>query len=159
MSTVGFPNFFMVTGTGSPSVLANMIQSIGQHVDWMVDCIAHTREIGARTIEPTLEYEDEWVEHVNEVAEISLRSTCSSWYVGANVPGRPRVFMPYIGGFPIYVNRCNDVMTNGFEGFVMDTAPQTSTMPRVRFTERWRVPLDMEVLSPAAVAAKRVPVV
>ncbi len=159
LSTVGFPNFFMVTGPGSPSVLANMIQSIEQHVDWMVDCIAHTREIGARTIEPTLEYEDEWVEHVNEVAEISLRSTCSSWYVGANVPGRPRVFMPYIGGFPIYVNRCNDVMTNGFEGFVVDTAPQTNTMPRVRFTERWRVPLDMEVLSPAAVAAKRVPVV
>ena len=90
-----------MTEPGSPSVLANIIQSIEQHVDWIVDCIAHLRDIGANTIEPTLEHENEWVEHVNEVAKISLRSTCSSWYVGANVPGRPRVFMPYIGGFPV----------------------------------------------------------
>ena len=80
--------------------------------------MAHMRDIGAATIEPIEQYEDEWVEHVNEVSKISLRSTCSSWYVGANIPGRPRVFMPYIGGFPVYVQKCNEVMSNGFEGFV-----------------------------------------
>jgi cyclohexanone monooxygenase len=159
LSTVGFPNLFMITGPGSPSVLANMIPSIEQHVDWMVDCMGHMRDVGAATIEPTLTYEDDWVNHVNEVAQVSLRSTCSSWYVGANIPGRPRVFMPYIGGFPIYVNKCNEVMTNNLEGFILKGAAKTTTAPRTRWTERWRVPLDMDIISPAAIAAKRVPVV
>ncbi|MEQ9124815.1 MAG: cyclohexanone monooxygenase, partial [Alphaproteobacteria bacterium] len=159
LTTAGFPNFFMITGPGSPSVLANMIQSIEQHVDWIVDCVAHLRDVGAATIEPTTPYEDDWVDHVNEVAAISLRSTCSSWYVGANVPGRPRVFMPYIGGFPIYVQRCNEVITNGFEGFVVDGAKPSNACPKIRQTERWRVPLDIDVISPAMVASKRVPVV
>ncbi|MDP2377064.1 MAG: cyclohexanone monooxygenase, partial [Reyranella sp.] len=75
------------------------------------------------------------------------------------IPGRPRVFMPYIGGFPVYVQKCNEVMTNGFEGFVLDGATESNAAPQVRYTERWRVPLDIEVISPAAVAAKRVPVV
>ncbi len=159
LATSGFPNFFMITGPGSPSVLASMIQAIEQHVDWMVDCIAHMRDVGARTIEPLLTHEDAWVEHVNEVAEVSLRSTCSSWYVGANIPGRPRVFMPYIGGFPVYVQKCNEVMSGGFEGFQMDVAPKADVPPKVRQTERWRAPLDIEVISPAMVAARRVPVV
>ena len=148
-----------ITGPGSPSVLASMIQAIEQHVDWMADCMAHLRDIGAATIEPVQAYEDEWVEHVNEVSKVSLRSTCSSWYVGANIPGRPRVFMPYIGGFPVYVQKCNEAMTNGYEGFVIDGATGSNEAPRVRLTERWRVPLDIEVISPAAVAARRVPVV
>ena len=159
ISSVGFPNLFMITGPGSPSVLASMIQAIEQHVDWMVDCIGHMGDIGAQTIEPQLPYEDDWVEHVNDVAGVSLRSTCSSWYVGANVPGRPRVFMPYIGGFPVYVDKCNEVMTRGFEGFTIDGGKGDNTTPNVRFTERWRVPLDIEVISPATIAAKRVPVV
>jgi cyclohexanone monooxygenase len=159
VASVGFPNLFTITGPGSPSVLASMIQAIEQHVDWMADCMAHMRDIGAATIEPVLAYEDEWVEHVNEVSKVSLRSTCSSWYVGANIAGRPRVFMPYIGGFPIYVQKCNEVMTNGFEGFVIDGAKAGNEEPRVRLTERWRVPLDMDVISPAAIAARRVPVV
>jgi len=159
LATTGFPNFFMITGPGSPSVLASMIQAIEQHVDWMVDCIAHMRDVGARTIEPLLTHEDAWVEHVNEVAEVSLRSTCSSWYVGANIPGRPRVFMPYIGGFPVYVQKCNEVMSGGFAGFQMDVALNADVPPKVRQTERWRVPLDIEVISPAMVAARRVPVV
>ncbi|MBR1252430.1 NAD(P)/FAD-dependent oxidoreductase [Bradyrhizobium sp. AUGA SZCCT0240] len=159
VATVGFPNLFTITGPGSPSVLASMIQAIEQHVDWMADCMAHIRDIGADTIEPIEQYQDEWVEHVNEVSKISLRSTCSSWYVGANIPGRPRVFMPYIGGFPIYVQKCNEVMSNGFEGFVIDGADPHNEAPRVRLTERWRVPLDIDVISPAAVAARRVPVV
>ena len=159
LSTVGFPNFFMITGPGSPSVLANMIPSIEQHVDWMVDCISHMRDVGADTIEPTLSYEDDWVDHVNAVSEISLRSTCSSWYVGANIPGRPRVFMPYIGGFPVYVTKCNEVMTNGYEGFALKGAEDTNKLPRVRWTDRWQVELDIEVMSPAAIAAGRVPVI
>ena len=159
LATSGFPNLFTITGPGSPSVLASMIQAIEQHVDWLADCIGHLRDIGAATIEPVERYEDDWVEHVNEVSLVSLRSTCSSWYVGANIPGRPRVFMPYIGGFPVYVQKCNEVMSNGFEGFVIDGAKTTNDAPRVGLTERWRVPLDIEVISPAAIAAKRVPVV
>lgn len=159
LSTVGFPNLFLITGPGSPSVLANMIPSIEQHVDWMTDCMAHLRDVGAESIEPVLSFEDEWVEHVNEVAKVSLRSTCSSWYVGANIPGRPRVFMPYIGGFPIYVNKCNEVMTNNLEGFVLEGVGDNLPAPRTRWTDRWRVPLDMDIISPAAIAAMRVPVV
>jgi cyclohexanone monooxygenase len=159
LASAGFPNFFMITGPGSPSVLASMIQAIEQHVDWLADLMGHMRDIGADAIEPTVADEDAWVDHVNEVSKVSLRSTCSSWYVGANIPGRPIVFMPYIGGFPIYVQKCNEVMSNGFEGFVLEGAAASNAPPRVRLTERWLVPLDIEVISPAAVAARRVPVV
>lgn len=159
LTSVGFPNLFMITGPGSPSVLASMIQAIEQHVDWVVDCMAYVRDVGARSIEPKLEDEDAWVEHVNEVAQVSLRSTCSSWYVGANVPGRPRVFMPYIGGFPVYVAKCNEVMDAGYEGFVLEGGKATNAKPQIVLTERWHVPLDQDVISPAMVAAKRVPVV
>jgi cyclohexanone monooxygenase len=159
IASVGFPNLFMITGPGSPSVLASMIQAIEQHVDWLADCIGHMRDIGATSIEPVPADEDAWVEHVNDVSTVSLRSTCSSWYVGANIPGRPRVFMPYIGGFPIYVQKCNEVMSHGFDGFVLEGAPASNAAPQVRYTERWRVPIDIDVISPAAVAAKRVPMV
>ena len=144
LSTVGFPNFFMITGPGSPSVLASMIQSIEQHADWMTDCIAHCRAIGAETIEPTLAEEDAWVEHVNEVAEASLRSTCSSWYVGANIPGRPRVFMPYIGGFPRYVEACNDSASKGYGDFILKGEGMRNRTPEFRWTNRWRVkPMEL----------------
>ena len=159
IATAGFPNLFTITGPGSPSVLASMIQAIEQHVDWLADCIAHLRDIGAKTIEPALQDEDAWVEHVTDVSTVSLRSTCSSWYVGTNIPGRPRVFMPYIGGFPVYVQKCNEVMSGGFEGFVIEGAPASNAEPKVRLTERWRVPIDIDVISPAAIAARRVPVV
>jgi cyclohexanone monooxygenase len=159
IATEGFPNLFMITGPGSPSVLASMIQAIEQHVDWLADCIGHMRDVDAASIEPTRDDEDAWVEHVNDVSTVSLRSTCSSWYVGTNIPGRPRVFMPYIGGFPVYVQKCNEVMSNGFAGFVLDGGHKSNAEPQVRFTERWRVPLDVEVISPAQVAVRRVPVV
>ena len=159
IASAGFPNLFMITGPGSPSVLASMIQAIEQHVDWLADCMGHMRDIGAATIEPKVSDEDAWVEHVNDVSTVSLRSTCSSWYVGTNIPGRPRVFMPYIGGFPVYVQKCNEVMNGGFEGFVLDGAQHSNAAPAVRYTERWRVPLDIDVISPAAVAARRVPMV
>ena len=159
LTSVGFPNLFMITGPGSPSVLASMIQAIEQHADWIADCLAHMRDVGAKSIEPKLADEDAWVEHVNEVSQVSLRSTCSSWYVGANIPGRPRVFMPYIGGFPVYVQKCNEVMDQGYEGFVLEGAEAVNQAPEIRLTDRWHVPLDVEVISPAAIAARRVPVV
>jgi cyclohexanone monooxygenase len=159
IASAGFPNLFMITGPGSPSVLASMIQAIEQHVDWLADCIAHMRDVGATTIEPVPGDEDAWVEHVNDVSTVSLRSTCSSWYVGTNIPGRPRVFMPYIGGFPVYVQKCNEVMNGAFEGFVLEGAQDSNVAPRVCYTERWRAPLDIDVISPAAVAARRVPMV
>jgi len=159
LASEGFPNLFMITGPGSPSVLASMIQAIEQHVDWLADCLGHMRDVAANSIEPLRENEDAWVAHVNDVSMVSLRSTCSSWYVGTNIPGRPRVFMPYIGGFPVYVQKCNEVMNSAYDGFVLKGARSNNAPPRVRFTERWHVPLDIEVISPAAVAAKRVPVV
>src|SRR6202140_1471667 len=159
IASAGFPNLFMIPGPGSPSVLASMIQAIEQHVDWVADCIGRMRDVGANSIEPTPGGEDASVEHVNEVSTVSLRSTCSSWYVGANIPGRPRVFMPYIGGFPVYVQKCNEVMSGGFDGFVLEGAPESNAAPEVRYTERWRVPIDIDVISPAAVAARRGPMV
>ncbi len=119
LATAGFPNLFTITGPGSPSVLTNMLPSIEQHVEWVADCLGYMREEQRGCIEPMLEAEDEWVAHVNSIADASLRSTCSSWYVGANVPGKPRVFMPYIGGFPAYVKKCQEVVANGYEGFAL----------------------------------------
>ncbi len=116
----GFPNLFTITGPGSPSVLTNMLPSIEQHVEWIADCLVHQRKHGHATIEAETAAEDAWVRHVNDTADLSLRSTCSSWYVGANVPGKPRVFMPYIGGHPAYVDKCDSVAASGYEGFVTD---------------------------------------
>ncbi len=117
LAVEGFPNLFTVTGPGSPSVLTNMLPSIEQHVDWIADCIAHLRARGIVRIEAQADAEANWVAHVNEVAGISLRSTCGSWYVGANIPGKTRVFMPYIGGFPVYVKKCVEVAQSGYAGF------------------------------------------
>jgi cyclohexanone monooxygenase len=118
LSVAGFPNLFMVTGPGSPSVLTNMLPSIEQHVDFIADAIGWMRANGKRTLEASGEAEESWVAHVRDVAGHTLRSSCSSWYVGANVPGKPRVFMPYIGGFPAYVAKCKQVVAKGYEGFV-----------------------------------------
>jgi cyclohexanone monooxygenase len=118
LGVAGFPNLFTVTGPGSPSVLTNMIASIEQHVDWIGDCLAHLRRDGLRTIEATPEAQDVWVAHVNMIADITLYPSCNSWYLGANVPGKPRVFMPLVG-FPPYAARCDEVATNGYEGFAL----------------------------------------
>jgi cyclohexanone monooxygenase len=118
LGTAGFPNLFLVTGPGSPSVLSSMIPSIEQHVNWITDCIAWLRERGLRRIEASVEAEDAWVDHVNEVAGTTLYKSCNSWYLGANVPGKPRVFMPYLG-FPPYVEKCNEVAAKGYEGFAV----------------------------------------
>jgi len=116
LATAGFPNLFTITGPGSPSVLSNMLPSIEQHVDWIADCMGHMRNRGLTRIEATVAAEDAWVAHVNQVAERTLFPSCNSWYLGANIPGKPRVFMPYLG-FPTYVQKCNEVVRNGYEGF------------------------------------------
>ncbi|MDJ0869338.1 MAG: NAD(P)/FAD-dependent oxidoreductase, partial [Myxococcota bacterium] len=112
LGTAGFPNLFTITGPQSPSVLSNMVPSIEQHVNWIADCVAYMRDQGADRIEATPAAEDAWVAHVNEVAGETIFPTCNSWYLGANVPGKPRVFMPYLG-FPPYVEKCNEVAAKG----------------------------------------------
>ena len=113
----GFPNLFAITGPGSPSVLSNMMPTIEHHVEWIADCLGYLRGNGMSGIEPSLDAQDAWVEHGNEVASKTLRYSCSSWYLGANVPGKPRVFMPYIGGMPSYMETCAAVAADGYRGF------------------------------------------
>jgi cation diffusion facilitator CzcD-associated flavoprotein CzcO/acetyl esterase/lipase len=117
LTTVGFPNFFAVTGPGSPSVLSNMSVSIEQHGDWIADTLADMRTRGFDTIEPTPQAEAGWVQHVNDCADITLYPTANSWYMGANVPGKPRVFLPYIGGVGTYRVICEEVVSNDYLGF------------------------------------------
>ncbi len=116
LSVPKFPNMFMITGPGSPSVLTNMITSIEQHVEWIADAITHVGNLGR--IEATQEATDEWVAHVNLIADLTLFPTCNSWYLGANIPGKKRVFMPLLG-FQPYMQRCDDVAAQGYDGFVV----------------------------------------
>ena len=116
LNTAGFPNMFMVSGPGSPSVLTNMIMSIEQHVEFITDCIVDMNAKGRNTIETSTESQDQWVYYVNAVADRTLYPACNSWYLGANVPGKPRVFMPLIG-FPGYVEKCNEVIATDYSGF------------------------------------------
>jgi cyclohexanone monooxygenase len=115
----GFPNMFVVTGPGSPSVKTQMILAIEQHTDWIADCLAHLRAGGFTRIEPDREAQDAWVQHVNDVADGTLYPLANSWYVGANIPGKPRVFMPYVGGFADYKGKCDAVAAGDYEGFVL----------------------------------------
>jgi cation diffusion facilitator CzcD-associated flavoprotein CzcO len=121
LQVAGFPNMFVITGPGSPSVLANMPMAIEQHVEWISDCIAHLRRHGLTRVEATEEAEDAWVDHVRGVAEATLFPQANSWYVGANIPGKKRVFMPYVGGFAPYQARCDEVAANGYEGFAFSS--------------------------------------
>lgn len=118
LASAGFPNLFMVTGPGSPSVLTNMLPSIEQHVNWIADCIAHLDAQGAAAIEALPDAQEEWVLHVNAVAGATLLLGCNSWYLGANVPGKPRVFMPLLG-YPEYVAKCAEVAARAYEGFAL----------------------------------------
>ena len=112
----GFPNMFMITGPGSPSVKTQMILGIEQHTDWIVDLVKHMREQGATRADANGDAQQRWVQHVNEVADSTLYPLANSWYVGANIPGKPRVFMPYVGGFHVYKKKCDAVVANGYEG-------------------------------------------
>ncbi len=114
-----FPNLFLVTGPGSPAVISNMVMSIEQHVDWIADCLAYMRANGLDRIEPSAEAEQAWVAHVNDVAEATLFPVANSWYVGANVPGKPRVFLCYVAGLPVYRTICDDVAAEGYRGFAV----------------------------------------
>ncbi len=119
LTAAGFPNLFLITGPGSPSVLSNMVVSIEQHVDWIADCLAHLRDRQLSRIEPTLEAEDEWVALVAQLANFTLFPKAKSWYRGANVKGKPQVFMPYVGGVQTYRQHCDQVAERGYEGFVL----------------------------------------
>lgn len=115
-----FPNMFTITGPGSPSVFANMILGVEQHADWIVGCMEHMRANELTRIEASLEAEDAWVDHNREAGEGSLRSQCHSWYLGSNVPGKPKVFSPYIGGFPVYTDRLENAASANYAGFVLE---------------------------------------
>ncbi|MBH0779756.1 flavin-containing monooxygenase [Nocardia bovistercoris] len=131
IATAGFPNLFMLTAPGSPSVLVNVIISIEQHVDWVADTLTHMRENGYSRIEAVLDAQDRWVEHVNEAASRTLFLQGNSWYLGANVPGKPRVFMPYVGGAGPYRKICDEVAADGYRGFTLSAAnPESATSGR-----------------------------
>ncbi len=121
LQTAGFPNLFTVTGPGSPSVLSNMMVSIEQHCEWISDCMANLRDRNLASIEAEAGAEDAWVEHVNDVAKgtMLVADSCNSWYLGANIPGKPRIFMPYVGGVGNYRRKCDEVVANGYEGFAL----------------------------------------
>ncbi|CAF4069106.1 unnamed protein product [Adineta steineri] len=112
-----FPNLFTISGPGAPSDLANMVPHIEQHVRWITKCLEYLRAHHIKTIEPTLEAENTWFEHVNDVVETTLFRTSKSIYNGANIPGKPRVFIPYVGGFDIYMDKCEKIANNDYEGF------------------------------------------
>jgi cation diffusion facilitator CzcD-associated flavoprotein CzcO len=120
LGVAGFPNLFTVTGPGSPSVLCNMPVAIEQHVEWITDCIAHLRAHRLERIEAREEAMDEWVEQVNAAANATLLPLARhSWYLGANVPGKPRVFMPYAGGMERYRKICAEIAASGYRGFAL----------------------------------------
>jgi len=115
--TAGFPNLFMITGPGSPSVLTNVIVAIEQHVEFVADCLAYMGERGLTRIEADEQAETSWVAEVNAVADRTLFVQAASWYMGANIPGKPRVFLPYVGGFQNYSRICREVVAEGYRGF------------------------------------------
>ena len=118
LGVVGFPNLFTITGPGSPSVLTNMVTSIEQHAEWISECVGYLRDHDYRTIEATTPAQDQWVDYVNAIADFTLYPRCNSWYLGANVPGKPRVFMPLIG-FPPYAEQCAAIAAADYEGFTL----------------------------------------
>ena len=117
LAVPGFPNLLTITGPGSPSVLSNMPVSIEQHVEWIGDCIEWMREHGVEQMEATDQATLEWTAHVQEVANMTLYPKAASWYMGANIPGKPRLFLPYVGGCDVYRLKCDEVAAAGYEGF------------------------------------------
>jgi cation diffusion facilitator CzcD-associated flavoprotein CzcO len=117
VQVAGFPNMFTITGPGSPSVLSNMPIAIEQHVEWIGECISYMRDHDLDLVEPSDAAQEAWVDHVREVADVTLFPKAHSWYLGANIPGKTRVFMPYVGGFATYRRRCEEIVANGYQGF------------------------------------------
>jgi cyclohexanone monooxygenase len=118
LTVAGFPNLFNIAGPGSAAAFTNVIVTIEHHVDWIADCISFLDAHGHRTIDATEAAEAAWVAHVNAVASQTVFPTCNSWYLGANIPGKPRMFMPLVG-FPPYTDKCADVARKGYEGFAL----------------------------------------
>jgi cation diffusion facilitator CzcD-associated flavoprotein CzcO len=118
LTVAGFPNLFNLVGPGSTSAFTSVIVSVEHHVDWIAACIQWLDACGYSTIEASEQAEAEWVRRVNQVAEQTVYPHCNSWYLGANIPGKPRVFMPLAGGFPAYADRCAAVAADGYAGFV-----------------------------------------
>ncbi len=119
MAAAGFPNLFIVTGPGSPIAFVNNLTAIEQSVEWITDAIQHVVSTNLSTIEAEPSAEKEWVDHVAEVADTSLFTGTDSWYMGANVPGKPRVLLSYLGGFPVYLEKCEEVVANNYAGFTL----------------------------------------
>ena len=119
----GSPTCSPITGPGSPSVLSNVVVSIEQHVEWITDALTTARSEGNDVIEATEDAELGWVKHVAEVGDLTLFPKAESWYVGANVPGKPRVLMPYVGGVGVYRQICDEIAADGYRGFTMTVAP------------------------------------
>ncbi len=124
----GFPNLYTVTGPGSPAVLTNVVASIEHHVGWIADHIEHLRAAGIARVEVDPQAQADWVAHVAELAGRTLFGRAASWYMGANIPGKPRVFMAYLGGFRAYRERCQLVAASGYEGFIHRTAPHEAAV-------------------------------
>jgi len=124
--TAGFPNLFMMTGPGSPSVLANMITGVEQHAEYINEMLQAMRRASLTEVQPLADAEDEWVGVVNMRSQATLYPQCNSWYLGANVPGKPRVFMPYIAGMPAYRRKCEAVAAAGYTGFALDGSHGTA---------------------------------
>jgi cation diffusion facilitator CzcD-associated flavoprotein CzcO len=120
IAMAGFPNLFSITGPGSPSVLTNMAAAIEQHVEWIIECLTFMREKGIKSVEATEVAEDSWTEHVNNVADQTLYPQARSWYMGANIPGKPRAFLPYVGGLAKYRGICDEVAGKRYDGFLLD---------------------------------------
>ena len=116
LMTAGFPNLFLVTGPGSPSILTNVVVAIEHHVEWIADCLAYLQDHGLERIAPDPRAEEDWVAQVNAVADRTLFPTAASWYMGANIPGKPRVFLPYVGGFANYAQICTETRRRRLPG-------------------------------------------
>ena len=121
LAVAGFPNLFTIQGLGSPSAATNFVTALEQHVEWIADCIAHLRANGYRTIEALPEAQREWIEHATSLvaATVLVHPSCNSWYNGANVPGKKRMYMGYTAGIPDYRRRCDEIAENGYAGFAL----------------------------------------
>ncbi|WP_308162766.1 flavin-containing monooxygenase [Nocardia alni] len=127
IQVAGFPNLFLVNGPGSPSVLGNVVAFAEQHVEWITDCIDYLRTNGLSTIESTAEFDEQWAQHVDEIASTTLYVKAKSWYTGENVPGKPRRFLPYAGGLDRYRDKCDEIAANRYRPFLLDGVDTSAT--------------------------------
>lgn len=159
VASAGFPNLFMITAPGSPSVLSNMIVSIEQHVDWITDAIDHARRTGVVRIEAERDAQDKWVDHVNEAAQATLYPRAASWYMGANVPGKPRIFMPYVGGVGPYRDICDAVAEDGYRGFALTRAARPRPAAGTRHLVDPEIAPILDVFPPLQLSPDTLPLV